>query len=145
MTVMQWSVDFFTGLPEVDRQHEELFALVNRLHDAKGQRTELLEQAFADLREYVREHFATEERFMAESGLDVAYIARHRAAHDNFVMRINELWGIHLAGSETAADELLGFLTAWLMEHILHTDRKMALDIHARMGTGAPHNQFAHF
>jgi hemerythrin-like metal-binding protein len=59
--------DFFTGLPEVDRQHEALFALVNRLHDAKGHRAELLEQAFADLRDYVREHFATEERFMAES------------------------------------------------------------------------------
>jgi hypothetical protein len=29
-----------------------------------------------------------------------AYVARHRAAHENFVMRINELWGIHLAGSE---------------------------------------------
>ena len=145
MSVMHWSVNYYTGLPEVDRQHEALFGLVNRLYDARGHRAELLEQAFADLRDYVREHFSLEEALMAESGIDAGYIARHHAAHENFVMRVDELWNFHRAGSESAADELLGFLMAWLREHILHTDRKMALEIHARMGTEAPHNQFAHF
>jgi len=37
------------------------------------------------------------------------------------------------------------FSPGWLVEHILHTDRKMALEIHTRMGTQAPHNMFAHF
>jgi hemerythrin len=145
MSLMQWSVNYYTGLPEVDRQHEALFGLVNRLYDARGHRAEIIEQAFADLRDYVREHFSLEEKLMAESGLDAGYIARHRAAHENFIMRVDELWDVHRAGSDSAAEELLGFLMAWLREHILHTDRNMALDIHARMGTEAPHNQFAHF
>lgn len=145
MSVMHWSVSYYTGLPEVDRQHEALFGLVNRLYDARGDRADVLDQAFAELRDYVREHFSLEEALMAESGIDAGYIARHHAAHENFVMRVDELWNFHRAGSESAADELLGFLMAWLREHILHTDRKMALEIHARMGTEAPHNQFAHF
>lgn len=145
MALMQWSVDYYTGLPEVDRQHEALFGLVNRLHDARTHRDEILGPTFDDLRDYVREHFALEEKLMAEAALDAGYIARHHAAHENFIMRLDELWDAHRAGSDTAAEELLGFLMAWLREHILHTDRNMALDIHTRMGTQAPHNQFAHF
>lgn len=145
MAVMQWSVDYYTGLPEVDRQHEALFGLVNRLHDARAHQAEVLAETFTDLRDYVREHFSLEERLMAEAGLDPAYMARHHGAHENFVRRLDELWDAHRSGSDSAAEELLGFLVAWLREHILHTDRNMALEIHTRMGTEAPHNQFAHF
>lgn len=145
MAVMQWSVDFFTGLPEIDRQHEELFALVNRLHEARAHRSELLGQAFADLRDYVRDHFGAEEKFMAEASLDPAYVARHHAAHANFIMRIDDIWEQHRAGSESAADDLLAFLVAWLREHILVTDRKMAVAAHHHLGSDAPHNQFSHF
>ncbi len=145
MAAMQWSVDFYTGLPEIDRQHEALFALVNRLHDARTHRNELLDQAFGDLCDYIRDHFSAEESFMDQASLDPAYVARHRAAHANFIMRINELWQAHRAGSDEAADDLLAFLIAWLREHILITDRKMAVAAHHHLGSDAPHNQFSHF
>jgi hemerythrin len=57
----------------------------------------VLDQAFADLRDYVREHFSLEEALMAESGLDAGYIARHHAAHENFVMRVDDICGISIA------------------------------------------------
>lgn len=145
MPVMQWSVDYFTGLPEIDRQHEELFALVNRLDGALRDGSETLDRSFADLHAYIREHFALEERFMAEAQLDPAYCSRHKTAHANFVLRVDELWEAYRGGSEAAGTELLGFLVAWLREHILHTDRSMAHDVHLRLGKEAPHNQFSHF
>lgn len=145
MGVIQWSVNYYTGLPEIDRQHEALFGLVNQLYDARGHREEMMAQSYADLRAYIRDHFSLEERMMAEAGLDAGHIARHQAAHGNFIARVDELWALHLAGSEEAADELLGFLIAWLREHILHTDQTMALELRARMGIAAPHNQFSHF
>lgn len=145
MAVIRWGLDYYTGLPEVDRQHEELFVLINRLHDATTDRGAIVDQAFEDLREYVREHFGTEEKLMAEAGVDAAHYAEHRAAHAGFVARIDRLWQRHLDGRDSAADELLEFLTHWLVQHIMHTDRKMALEIHTRMGTQAPHNMFAHF
>lgn len=145
MAVIRWGLDYYTGLPEVDRQHEELFGLINRLHDATSDRGAVMDQAFEDLRDYVRDHFAIEEQLMAEADVDVGHYAGHRAAHAGFVARIDKLWQRHLDGRESAADELLEFLTRWLVEHILHTDRKMALEIHTRMGTQAPHNMFAHF
>ncbi len=145
MTRIQWGLDYFTGLPEVDRQHEELFALINRLHDANVDHPEILNQTFEDLRDYVHEHFAVEEQLMVEANIDAADYARHRAAHAAFAKRLSDLWHAHCDGDENAAEELLAFLNAWLTEHILQTDRKMALEIHRRMGTQAPHNMFSHF
>ena len=145
MAGIQWGLDYYTGLPEVDRQHQWLFALINRLHEAKSQQPEMIDHAFVELRDYVRDHFALEEQLMAEAQVDAEHQARHLAAHEGFAVRLNELWQARAAGSESATDELLEFLTDWLVQHILHTDRKMALEIHTRMGTQAPHNMFAHF
>jgi hemerythrin len=145
MALMQWGLDFYTGLPEVDRQHQELFALIKRLSEAKARKSEIIDQAFAQLRDYVRDHFALEERLMLEADVDAAHFAMHRAAHAGFASRLDELWEAHLSGSASAADELLEFLTGWLTQHILDTDRKMALEIGTRLGTAAPHNMFAHF
>ncbi|MDP2822936.1 MAG: hemerythrin family protein [Sulfuritalea sp.] len=145
MAGIQWGLDFYTGLPEVDRQHQQLFALINRLGEAKSKQPEVIDRAFAELRDYVREHFALEEQLMAEAQVDAGHQAQHLAAHAGFAVRLNELWQARTDGSEFATDELLEFLTNWLMRHILHTDRNMALEIHTRMGTEAPHNMFEHF
>ena len=145
MAVIQWGVDCYTGLPEVDRQHEELFALVNRLHDAKTHRADLMGQVFADLSDYVRDHFALEEKLMRDAGVDAAHLAEHLAAHADFVASLTDFRRHSDAGSEGAADAVLAFLTDWLSQHVQSTDRRMAMEIHARMGTEAPHNMFAHF
>lgn len=145
MAHIQWGLDCYTGLPEVDRQHERLFALINRLDDARATQPAMLEQAFAELRDYVRDHFAVEEQLMAEANVDAAHYVQHRAAHTEFDARLNQLWQSYCDGSEAAADQLLEFLTGWLRHHILHTDQKMALEIHTRLGTEAPHNMFSHF
>ena len=56
-----------------------------------------------------------------------------------------QVWQGLAALRHQGSDTGLRFLMAWLREHILHTDRNMALDIHTKLGTEAPHNQFAHF
>ena len=62
-----------------------------------------------------------------------------------FVERLGEFRRHSVAGSDAAAGEVLAFLTGWLKQHIQWADRKMAMEIHKRMGTEAPHNMFAHF
>jgi len=145
MADIQWGLDCYTGLPEVDRQHQWLFALINRLSEAKDKQPEVIDRAFTELSDYVREHFAIEEQLMAEAKVDAEHQAQHLAAHAAFAARVNELWQARADGRDSAGDELLAFLVNWLTEHIRHTDRKMALEIHTRMGTEAPHNMFEHF
>lgn len=145
MKTVQWGLDYYTGLPEVDRQHQELFALINRLNAAKSCSPETLDQVFVELRDYVRDHFGLEEQLMAEAQVDAEHYAQHKAAHEGFVARLDQLWQARGEDSEWVAEEMVAFLTKWLVQHILLTDRKMALEIHTRMGTQAPHNMFEHF
>lgn len=145
MNFIQWDVNFFTGLPEVDQQHNRLIALTNRLSEMPADAPENLEQAFAELRDYIAEHFSLEERLMEEAGIDADHFQYHKKAHSLFVARVAELWDSRNRGTEENLQEMLDFLKTWILQHILQTDRKMAREIHARLGTDAPHNMFTHY
>lgn len=145
MSFIQWDINFFTGLPEVDRQHNKLVALTNRLSEVPADTPEALDLAFAELRDYIAEHFSLEERLMEEAGIDAEHFAYHKQAHALFVARVAELWEARNRGEGKSLQEMLDFLKTWILQHILQTDRKMAREIHARLGTDAPHNMFTHY
>lgn len=143
MPCIKWGVNFYTGLPDVDRQHNKLVALTNRLCDAAQHEPDLLDQAFDELKAYVIEHFSLEERLMDEADIDPEHIQVHKLAHAQFVAKVAELWESRADDEVRTLSEMLAFLTAWIQRHILQTDRKMACEIHARLGADAPHNMFA--
>jgi hemerythrin len=145
MSIIQWGIDFYTGLPDIDNQHQKLVALANRLSDVPLDQPDDLEQAFIDLRNYVQQHFSLEERMMEEACVDAGHFQYHKRAHALFAAKVSELWDARASGSGHTMEQLLAFLTTWILQHILHTDQKMALEIHTRLGTSAPHNMFAHF
>lgn len=145
MNFIQWDVNFFTGLPEVDEQHNRLIALTNRLSETPADAPEHLEQAFAELRDYIAKHFSLEERLMEEAGIDADHFRYHKNAHALFVARVAELWASRNKDAEASLQEMLDFLKTWILQHILQTDCKMAREIHARLGTNAPHNMFTHY
>lgn len=144
MACIQWGVNFYTGLPDVDRQHNRLVGLTNRLCEAARHEPELLGEAFEELRAYVVEHFTLEERLMEEAAIDPEHIRRHKEAHAYFVARVAELWQARSEAEDRVLEEMLSFLTTWILQHILQTDQRMAAEIHARLGGNAPHNMFAH-
>lgn len=145
MSIIQWGVDFYTGLPDVDRQHLKLVALANRLSEVADDQPEALDQAFRELQDYILEHFSLEERLMEEAKIDADHLKYHKHAHALFVAKITELWDARNRGSGQTLEEMLIFLTSWILQHILQTDRRMAIEVHAKLGTSAPHNMFTHF
>lgn len=145
MSVIEWGIHFYTGLEEVDRQHQRLIALVNRLNEAADGQPEILDGAFAELRDYARDHFSLEERLMEESGVDAELLAQHKRAHVLFGQKLTDLWQARSGRPERALRELLEFLNTWVYQHILLTDRRMAMEIHMKKGTEAPHNMFTHY
>lgn len=145
MSLIQWGVDFYTGLPEVDDQHCRLVALANRLSETSLVSPSSLNQVFQELRDYIVEHFSLEERLMDEAQIDSEFLNYHKNAHSLFVAKVENLWGDFNQGADTTPDETLAFLKTWIIQHILHTDRLMAQKIHEKLGTEAPHNMFTHF
>ena len=145
MGFIEWNVNFYTGLPEVDQQHNKLVALANRLSETSQDDAAVLDQAFRELKDYIVDHFSLEERLMEEARIDAVHFRYHKNAHALFVAKIAELWDARDGGDGQTVVEMLDFLKSWIMQHILQTDRRMAYEVHDKMGTDAPHNMFTHF
>ena len=145
MGFIEWNVNFYTGLPEVDQQHNKLVALANRLSETSEGDEEVLDLAFQELKDYIVEHFSLEEKLMVEAQIDAVHFRYHKNAHALFVAKIAELWDARDSDAGQTLPEMLDFLKSWILQHILQTDRRMAYEVHDKMGTSAPHNMFTHF
>jgi hemerythrin len=117
-----WSSSYETGHPEVDRQHQRLFAMVNELHAAmgRGQGREILGSLLKDLAAYTLEHFEAEERLMRASGYPL--LERHLGLHADLANRVGEYLLRFSEGYFTLPTTLSRFLAEWLKHHIREED-----------------------
>ena len=82
MGIIEWTDDFELGIPDIDKEHYDLVALINELHSHIGETTSTAE-IVARLREiyrHIANHFAHEEQHMRESRY-MAY-AEHKEDHE---------------------------------------------------------------
>ena len=132
MAFIQWGEKNKVGVAEVDAQHQGLFVILNRLHDAvvEGKEQGELFAILDELIEYTVVHFQTEERLFKEHGYP-GY-DEHKAVHDELTATAVELQAKLRDGSATLSFELLDFLHDWLMEHTLGLDQDMGPFLNAR-------------
>ena len=52
------------------------------------------------------------------------YIDKHKLEHQEAIKKVNKLVLEYERGKQDVIIEMLKFLSAWLQEHILETDRK---------------------
>lgn len=119
MNLFQWESSYEIGLPEIDAQHQTLVELLNRLYNAKktDQVQEVIESTLDALIEYTKVHFADEEAAMREA--QYPYLDKHRVDHLDLADKV-----LLMRADETAAFELLNFLSEWLKFHICGADRE---------------------
>ncbi len=127
---LPWNDSYLTGIERIDDQHR---VLVNTLNEANarlavGVTREALEQITRSLLSYALYHFETEESLMQQYGyakLDTADAEKHRGEHRSFSQQVVALReGLH-NGNLVTREELLSFLNNWLVNHILHTDKRL--------------------
>ena len=128
MEAFVWDQRFVTGLQTVDLQHRHLVDLVNKVGDflleSSGDEV-ALHAVFGELATYATEHFAEEERLMAELQVDARHCAEHTQHHRDFVTQLVSMWERRAQSSDPAA-MLHGYLASWLTVHILGEDQTMA-------------------
>ncbi len=126
MIYFRWDEKYCIGIEEIDEQHRYLVQLVNELYDAMyaGQGREILEKVLASLIRYTQIHFQTEEHFM-KTHVYPAY-AEHKQIHEKMAARVLDLQNAFHKGEIANPVQISNFLKAWLVKHILKTDRKFA-------------------
>lgn len=125
--MIAWHDDLSVGITEIDEQHKELIARVNRLFAALDQKEAAVETAdlFAFLESYVVVHFGTEERYMNEHG-DRGYAGEHhhKAEHQAFVRDYREFRKDLAAGNDPVfVNEFKRWIANWYLLHIEKVDK----------------------
>ena len=126
----EFTDNYLVGIDLIDKEHKELFRIVDKAnhliksYNASSSYDKIIE-ILNELKEYTKEHFGDEEEFM--ESIHYKGIEAQKRAHEAF---IDTLENIDLNEIENNPNEylqnLLEFLLGWLINHILHTDKKIA-------------------
>lgn len=134
--MLEWSEHFETHIELVDSQHEGLFVLLNKLADCFAigvPSEEMVEQTLQELLDYAHQHFTDEEAMMKERNIDPQFFALHHMEHNSFIYDLSRLQ-LHSNADEDAvqtAENVVRFITSWLVYHILGVDQIMAAQLRA--------------
>lgn len=130
--IAKWEQKYVTGNGTVDSQHQQLFKLVNDLHDAmvQGKGKDVQGGALKALAKYCVEHFQMEERLMQQHGYP-GY-ATHKRIHDDLTKKATEIIQGYESGKTVLPMTLASFLGDWVKNHIGQEDMKLVQFLHAK-------------
>lgn len=117
----------YLDIPEMDRDHEQLIAITNKISALVEQPDFRLSDFSAELRElkrYTVEHFAREEAYMARIGYPG--LAEHKSQHAKIIEALAALAADGNTKGAKIALSLRLFTQVWLYEHISGDDGKYA-------------------
>lgn len=124
-----WQPDFATGSAIIDDQHRVLIKMLNDADTKLDDRSPLAdyESIVKGLLSYAGYHFKTEEDMMVRLAYGKDHPAtaeRHLDQHREFAASVQEVQRKIAAGEHIPKADLVKFLTDWLSNHILHTDKE---------------------
>lgn len=124
MALMTWSTDYSVEVALLDKQHQKLFEMLNKLHNAMrlGEGRHLAPRILSELVQYTREHFATEEALMKQA--NYPELIAHKAEHDKLTREVVKMVQDIEQGKAVLSMKLMQFLESWLKDHILGRDKK---------------------
>ena len=129
---MIWKEKYNVGVPVIDQQHKELFervtTFVETLRSQKdwSEKVDQVNATLAFMKEYVVTHFADEEAYQRKIGYP-GYDA-HKKIHQDMVRYVGEVAAQYERAGfvEQPMQQFAGKLLAWLINHVVAEDQKIA-------------------
>lgn len=127
MSLIFWKDEFALGIKEIDEQHKNILALINKLYDLfdskKFKEQTEVDGIIKELSDYAIYHFETEEKYFELFGYEKTN--EHIEVHNQYRTRIEE-WRKRYNESkdEKIFFEISTFLHDWWVWHINNTDRE---------------------
>jgi hemerythrin len=137
MEKISWKNEYSVGIEKIDRQHQRLFEIINKIIDCcnftgdKDQAAETIKEMVV----YARVHFSDEEKLMRQ--YEYPNLEKHKKEHNYFIDTTADLAVGYMNNKNTTACEITAFLTIWLTNHILKTDMKYKEMLLKKMPEGA--------
>jgi len=124
VALIDWNDDMSVNDDVLDRQHQELIAMINDLGEAmeQGKGKEILSEIFTRLMNYSLRHFRSEEKYIERLRYPEANY--HKQVHANFITKVTEFKKKLDDENEVFSVNVLCFMRDWLYNHIMMTDRQ---------------------
>jgi hemerythrin len=123
MALIDWTDDYATGIAAIDEQHRRLVDIVNKFEEAarKGRGSRIMSEILNDLVGYTAEHFAYEERLLAEAGYPG--LKHHQSQHRQLLQKVERYQFDFQQAGRRVTHEAQELLKYWLTSHILREDK----------------------
>lgn len=120
-----WSEQLNVGVQEVDDDHKQLVALVNRLHHVmkEGGDVTSVGAILQEAAEYTNFHFGREEALMRRH--NYPGLANQEQEHKKMVAQLLALAERFKQGEFPVSMDIMAFARLWLTQHILGTDMQL--------------------
>ncbi|PLX50561.1 MAG: hypothetical protein C0613_03675 [Desulfobulbaceae bacterium] len=127
MARIEWDDSFSVGNSEIDDQHKRWIDLYNKMDEALtgggvASIDSLAGEALAAMNDYAHNHFKFEEAYMAK--LNYPKLVEHRRIHRDFEDMIYRYNREINDGQLFLNSSLIKIIRNWLLDHILHEDKK---------------------
>jgi hemerythrin len=135
-----WDSAYETGHATIDAQHRELLGIVNGLESAQTEASDSGDAVLgvlSHIMDYSLSHFAMEEELMAEVGYPTAAFEEMVQQHQEFTSNARMCAVEFGRGELVSMLPLQSFLTAWLLEHVIELDKRLAEFIREQSSTSA--------
>lgn len=126
MDKIEWKPEFSVGVAEIDEQHQKLYAIINKLRNARRESLDYKAILFilSQLVDYSDYHFRTEDNYMIEYSYPL--LIPHRKEHLAYIKKTGDFI-IALENDKTAlSEDIFKFLCEWWQNHIINSDLKYA-------------------
>ncbi|MFA6012266.1 MAG: bacteriohemerythrin [Desulfobacteraceae bacterium] len=129
MSKLAWINEYNIDVPDIDDKMKALFEGMNRYleYDDKRRKEEDYDEIgeiLADISEAVRQHFAHEERVLAQ--FHYPEIAGHKKEHRRFVKKILAYRRVYSEEPEKIYKDSVKYIREWLIQHIKEDDMRYA-------------------
>lgn len=125
MEKLKWTEDYSVGVKQFDEQHEKLFSYLTELYEAFDKHKnnkEIASKTLNDLIVYMFYHFTSEEFYMKK--YSYPELSLHVSEHNKLREKVFKYQEDLNAGKKVIqVRELTDFLTDWIKNHILKTDK----------------------
>lgn len=119
--------EYRVGITMIDEEHTHLFELVEEAYQLLKKefvydKYDQLMSILQELRDYTKKHFSDEEEYM--ESIDYPALFIQKAQHKFFIQKLDEIDDMNLdENQDEIIEELLVFLTDWLVNHIMKMDK----------------------
>lgn len=124
MPLLGWSKEYSVNVEEIDRQHRKLIEMIEDVYSAihSDDDKAIVKPTLDKLLDYTAYHFVTEEKLLEL--YRYPDLPKHKEDHNTLMWRVLDLRSRYEAGEGVEAKEVLDFLTGWLKNHLLFSDKK---------------------